>query len=333
MDNGVALKVTPPSEVINMKFIKMIGSGVTIITLLYIAYYICSMDINLGLVYNWTSFGIITFLGNILLACCVWGFGNAWSNILKILVGQDIDKTAAIRVYVKSNVGKYLPGNVMHYIERNLFAAGAGLGQVEVGFSSILEIGVQICTAGLIACFLLFNDIKKIVVEIIDFKWIILVAVALTLLIVVLFCLLRKEKYRMVFQKLLSNKMVILCLKNMVIYGFLFTLMGFVLVCILKFSLGCNISMEQTGTVIACYILAWVIGFIVPGAPGGLGVREFVLMTTLGRFIPKEYILFAIVYHRILTVAGDVIAYTVWGIDFSLIKKYKNTIQTFKNRR
>ena len=53
---------------------------------------------------------------------------------------------------------------------------------------------------------------------------------------------------------------------------------------------------------------AWLIGFILPGAPGGIGVRDVVLvsgLSTLG-LAPETSVTLAL-SHRIMTVIGDCI--------------------------
>lgn len=62
---------------------------------------------------------------------------------------------------------------------------------------------------------------------------------------------------------------------------------------------------------VAGYIIAWVLGFVVPGAPGGIGVREFVLTLLLGNVVGKELILTLSILHRLITIIGDFMAYVV----------------------
>ena len=53
------------------------------------------------------------------------------------------------------------------------------------------------------------------------------------------------------------------------------------------------------------FLLAWLIGFITPGAPGGIGVREAsVLVTTSAIMGPGPALLFAAAT-RIVTLGGD----------------------------
>jgi uncharacterized membrane protein YbhN (UPF0104 family) len=73
--------------------------------------------------------------------------------------------------------------------------------------------------------------------------------------------------------------------------------------------LGQEVTFELGFAIIGLYLLAWLAGFITPGAPSGLGVREMVMMMFLGDFVSVTILTAAMVIHRLLTVAGDIGAY------------------------
>ena len=61
-------------------------------------------------------------------------------------------------------------------------------------------------------------------------------------------------------------------------------------------------------TVVASVALATVAGFVVPVSPGGLGVREWVLWTSLGSVIDKDLAVLASLGLRLTWVLGEVLA-------------------------
>jgi hypothetical protein len=72
------------------------------------------------------------------------------------------------------------------------------------------------------------------------------------------------------------------------------------------------------------FSLAWSAGFIVPGAPAGLGVREATLLATLGPMIGMGPAVTVAILHRLITAAIDVIAALtgyVWLASETLSKK------------
>ena len=55
--------------------------------------------------------------------------------------------------------------------------------------------------------------------------------------------------------------------------------------------------------------LAWLVGFVVPGAPAGAGLRETVLALGGGSMPPPHGVLTAIVLFRLMTLGGDFLAF------------------------
>jgi hypothetical protein len=59
------------------------------------------------------------------------------------------------------------------------------------------------------------------------------------------------------------------------------------------------------------FALAWVAGFITPGAPAGLGVRDAILMTGLTPIFGPGNALGVTVVMRLVTSVGDALAFAV----------------------
>jgi len=69
--------------------------------------------------------------------------------------------------------------------------------------------------------------------------------------------------------------------------------------------------------VIPAVIISWFIGFVTPGSPGGIGVKEAVLSLLLMDFYGRENVLVAALLFRVVTVSADVLAFSF----FMLFKK------------
>jgi hypothetical protein len=75
---------------------------------------------------------------------------------------------------------------------------------------------------------------------------------------------------------------------------------------------------------IGAFAIAWAAGFIIPGAPAGLGVREAVLITLIAPSIPAGPALACVAMHRIMTALVDAAAAVsgyAWMASASLSKK------------
>lgn len=91
--------------------------------------------------------------------------------------------------------------------------------------------------------------------------------------------------------------------------------------CVMAFSLSPSLS---TGEWLAGFALAWTVGLVVPGAPGGLGVFEATLLLRLGSEVPEASLLAVVLCYRVIaTIADGLAAAAVWG-DQVLLKRYSS---------
>jgi uncharacterized membrane protein YbhN (UPF0104 family) len=66
---------------------------------------------------------------------------------------------------------------------------------------------------------------------------------------------------------------------------------------------------------LAGFCLAWTAGLVVPGAPGGLGVFEAVLLLRLGGAIPESSLLAVALSYRLIVTAADLLAAGLVALD------------------
>lgn len=67
---------------------------------------------------------------------------------------------------------------------------------------------------------------------------------------------------------------------------------------------------------IGAFASSWILGFVAPGAPAGLGIREAILSVWLGAIMPATQVVFLVVVLRIATTAGDLINF-MWSSYFT----------------
>ena len=82
----------------------------------------------------------------------------------------------------------------------------------------------------------------------------------------------------------------------------LFRFLGF-LFCMNAFSIG---SLISQGELISSFSLAWIIGLVVPAAPGGLGVFESVILFSLGSNLPEAPLLASLLCYRLVSTISDI---------------------------
>ena len=69
------------------------------------------------------------------------------------------------------------------------------------------------------------------------------------------------------------------------------------------------------GRWLSAFALAWTVGLVVPGAPGGLGVFESVLLLRLGTALPDPALLAVALGYRLVVTTADLLAGLMASLD------------------
>jgi hypothetical protein len=94
--------------------------------------------------------------------------------------------------------------------------------------------------------------------------------------------------------------------------GFVLLRFGGFACCVFAFDL--QASLPWTGW-LAGFVLAWTVGLVVPGAPGGLGVFEAALLLRLGTAIPEGPLLAIALSYRLVVSLADLLAAALVQLD------------------
>ena len=72
---------------------------------------------------------------------------------------------------------------------------------------------------------------------------------------------------------------------------------------------------------LAGFALAWTAGLVVPGAPGGLGVFEAVLLLRMGVALPEAPLLAVAISYRLIVTLTDLLGAGLVSLDGSLARR------------
>ncbi len=254
-------------------------------------------------VFSFIHLGALTMLG------CAW-HGNL------VQLNQPVKRLVALIIYGKTQIAKYLPGNVFHFAGRQWLARHYQLEQKKVLTATIYEILghlfsvfclilLSLCLVPSLLATFLSNDTLPFYHHLHSLNLpssVVVLAIALILLFVLL--LVRGKMYLdKAIVSWLVNAFKNLFTRNTFFYlGFHFVsavLMVFV------FSLLGAVDKSGAIMIMVAYWVSWLLGYVVPGAPGGLGVREMVFLLLLNHHFPEWQILTAAVTNRLFTTLGD----------------------------
>lgn len=261
-----------------------------------------------------------------LAGCCLLYMGTVYmcpiiyKNLLNITTKKKLSYMQVANTYCKSNILKYLPGNVMQYVGRNQIAVEEDLPHGEVALATLLEIGTVIASAILVAAVFSWSYAVEWISKFVDIKLLIIVMVTLVFVLtcIVLFALFRnkiKDYLKGILVKQNIIKIVGLILYHALILSFsgvvYFLVMGVL-----------QITMTPASYLvgIGLYALAFVLGYVTPGVPGGIGIRESILVYFFSSFMMEAQVLTGALLFRVISIIGDFLA---WIVITMMVKKLK----------
>ncbi len=194
--------------------------------------------------------------------------GVGWASLLS-LGRKGTPSMKGILVAWESQVAKYLPGNVFHFVGRVVSARRFGVPTIEGSRATLLEVGILTGLGCALGLPVLWSS---------DYSWFLtaflIVCVFLGLLLLPSIPLGKKlipESLRSVKPKAGPTAWAVLA------YLVVFLAQGAVFI-ILMNSLAPELGW-RADEAIRIVAFAWLVGFVTIGAPGGLGVREAVFLS------------------------------------------------------
>jgi len=242
--------------------------------------------------------------------------------LIRNVSGITVERPLATVVYMVSNLYKYIPSGVMFVLGRNRMALETqGLGHGKVLLATVLE-GVFVAAAAMILSGVLIFDYVIYYFYQLDIWPMAGLTLGAAALIVIPVLYLLRKRLGMYFKNLKAETEVLrpaVLLKRLAFGGVPMSISAISFTITLTL-LGQPMTFGLGLTVIGLFILSWLAGFLAPGVPSGIGVREAVLLMFLAGTLNEGVLLSAVIIHRVLAVVGDVMGYgAAWG--YARVKK------------
>ena len=235
--------------------------------------------------------------------------GLAWSLAVRKF-DESISVADGVRIGLVAQIGKYLPGNIAHYFGRGVLARAEGVALRSSGLSTLVEL-LSALTAALVVAFIAIvaDPMPLAFAPQLDDKSVVITSTILMAAFALALWVARRG------QGLRSFAAPTACLAVSL------TLSGLSLAALLA-SLG-YVDVSPTA-VVGAFAVAWAAGFIVPGAPAGLGIREAILIAFLTQETGPGAALACAILHRLITAGVDALAALAgygWFASVALSKK------------
>jgi uncharacterized membrane protein YbhN (UPF0104 family) len=235
---------------------------------------------------------------------------RSWQLVMCGL-GNPVSFATAARILLVSQFAKYLPGNVGQHFGRILLARRAGL-PVQTVLASMVAETLTLVLVACVGSLAAIHMLPQIIVRhgqraSIPF-WIILAG-----LIAAVAAAISIPGVRRWMDSGLKQTAALLAPENRLIrlQMPLLHALNFVLGALCVRSLACALPGHGSPPfvpLLGVYSIAWLFGFLVPGAPAGLGVREAVLLLGLTPLSSRESALVIAAGLRIVSTLGDLLA-------------------------
>lgn len=279
-----------------------------------------SLDIDYNFLANPKVILSIICLGAVY-GIIIYLLGYTWKLNLDYYSEKRSSFLLAVVIYSKSNIAKYIPGNIFQYAGRNAYSRRLGLDHIRIVASTVTEI-IMLCFTCLLWCLILARENLFSIIcyysVFINLRIIIVFLIILVIMAVIIY--LYYCRNRTLFNAFKPNKckgLVRLLLIDFVFYSVV--LLSFTFIFIIIVSWSALVTKQTIGIIMSAYLISWICGFLIPGAPGGLGVREIILSLLLKDFYVVEVIMMAVVIQRVISILGDVFAW----IAATLIEQWK----------
>ena len=249
---------------------------------------------------GWISLGtafLITIMAH------VWS-GWVWFWIIKEF-NQLVNFPWAIRVYLLTNIAKYLPGNIWHFYGRITEVKKVGV-PIEIAILSVLIEPLLMAAAALIVA-LVGSTQESFFLQLFCFFSVICIIHPRILNPIIKYLVKIKLKFKKIDLEP-DNELVLerypikpfvgeVCFVLLRGSGFLLTILAFN-----------SIEFNQILLIFSAFSFAWLLGLVVPGAPGGVGVFEATALALLEQKFAPGIVLSAVAFYRLISVLAETFA-------------------------
>jgi glycosyltransferase 2 family protein len=260
---------------------------------------------------DWYIFIILILLYAITLALPALG----WAKILNYYSENKVKHSEILWLYCRTAIAKYIPGNVFHYLSRQIHGSAFGLKQKVMGAASLLEISFVVSAGVLIS--LIFYPFVELPKNLTNMPDIFIVIVSLGVFVLPWLFLIGTNK----FISLNGNKKSLKSFYNIGLFSSYFYYIFFLIFSSILFASVLFISgLSFLNSIYGIFIygFVYVLSYVTPGAPGGIGVREALLVLFIGGMMAPGEAVSAVIIFRIITICGELLCF---GLTFYFIPK------------
>tara|TARA_B100000242_G_scaffold161548_1_gene115377 strand:+ start:1072 stop:2028 length:957 start_codon:yes stop_codon:yes gene_type:complete len=274
------------------------------ISLLYFFIYFFKNIDQVSFAINIETNGINLFLSLLFCIFSIYFNAYAWKFIV-IWFGKNSKNNNLVSFYVLTNVLKYVPGGIWHFVERFNFIKKISNAQLAF-YSTLIEPYFMLCGAFLLASLgIIFSPLYLLFLLPLIFlnrKLIYIVLERLENLKVKASKSLNFENSKNQFERKINLNSFFPTSAFLLEIGFVLSkFIGFY-ICLNTFNTNDGLNIFY---LLVIFSLSWSLGLIVPAAPSGVGIFEACILFFIGKNIPQHIIFVTLIYFRVISTSAD----------------------------
>ena len=288
------------------KIVQFVGWAILFFSLVYVGHnFLSNIDVVLHLGLD-SDIIIVILVGSICYAALLIPTSIGWGMLLFQTSNASVSWPQIISVYGRASIAKYLPGNIFHYVGRQLLGHDMGLRQRDIAIASFMEVVLVV-----FVCCCLISALGPLVdretMGEISIVFVSLVAACIVFILCFVFWNVKRIPLLGKFVDLRSIGKVTRS-PYLFVFGGLYLIVFGVSMVLLWAIHGIHVdewAWDNFPVIGFAFVLSWLAGYLTPGAPGGIGIREAGLVFLLNPIGEAGIAVTMALAYRVVTLLGE----------------------------
>jgi hypothetical protein len=271
-------------------------------------------------------------LPTILISVCLAVFSISLGGLIWHVLLKDrnilISVARSQNIYLVAQFGKYLPGNMGHHVGRVMLSRKEGIPATITIQTMLIEILWGLGIAAGLALFSISFFLESDLINHLSFigRFELLLLLLIVVMALPWFFVYMLNKFTPELSKKLSNGEILTLprIHTATAVALLFVACFFALGMILDLQARFIFNHADSNLIqLSClYSIAWIAGYLMPGAPAGLGVREAVMVLILTPIYGNSIAVGLSISLRLTTTLGDAVSFCLGLVGNTLSTKH-----------
>lgn len=247
-----------------------------------------------------------------------------WHTLMKGFTDFKMPFLKSLHIFFLAQLAKYAPGNIGHHVGRLYLTKKYQYNSLQVISAMIIENILPIIASCVFILYLLYvnqTSITEYTQTQLGNNALVYALMPIVLIFFAVFFI--RNKILRISRKYVDENMRFRNILMSLILSFLnFIVLGFILLFLIKNHF--STTHDDFVLITSIFAVSWLLGFVTPGSPGGIGVREALLVLFLTPLYGEAISVWLSIMLRIITTVGDGLAFLIGMALAPYVNRLKN---------